>query len=76
MMLVVLQQSLQYLLFFPLSRDCVRERNEGRGSPSSSVSDIAVGLRSPCKQVLLVPHTGEDYYYYYCFNLHSQALLD
>lgn len=47
--------------FLYLSRDRVRERNEGRSPPSSAVPDSTVGLRSPCKQVLLVPLTGEDF---------------
>lgn len=60
---VVLKQSLSTLMFFVffhLFRDCVRERNAGRSSPSFAVSDTAVGVRSPRNQVLLVPDTGED----------------
>lgn len=77
MMLVVLQ-SLQRWLFLSFTRDCVRERNKGRSASSFAVSDTAVGLRSPCKQVLLVPHTGEEVtllVLFLCLDLHFQWLL-
>lgn len=47
------------IYIFYLCRDCVRERNERRSSPSVAVPNTAVGLRAPCKQVLLVSHSGE-----------------
>lgn len=47
-------------IFLHLSRDRVRERCAGRGTASFAASDTAVGLRSPRKQVLLVPDTGEE----------------
>lgn len=59
---------------FYLSRDCVREGNEGRRSPSFAAPNTAAGLRSPGKQVLLVPHPGEevtdDTMLFYCLMCH------
>lgn len=48
-----------FLFFNHFSRYRVRQRNAGRSSPSFTVSDTAVSIRAPCKQVFMVPDTGD-----------------